>query len=391
MDKSTHILHVLNSAHGGSAISTFELIESLASRGIISSLVCFDNANAHQKRKIRELVEGRVLFIPLYWMNKRIRSAWWKRPAIEALSLLKTRAGHRYQKQISKLIHDNGVNIVHTSTILNPEGAIAARQNQLPHLWHVRELVGPSYHYHFYNYRHWSHYVLKHSNYLIANSSVTQKCLFDFFPESIIKCIPNGIEVNKFTVKIHTNEKVPLVIGMIGSVTTRWKNHAFFIRVAECFKNRTEVIFKIYGSLPPETDTYYSQLLQLVNKLQVNDILKFEPFMSPSDIMKEIDILFHPTELESFGRIFVEAMAAGVPVVGINKGGAREMVVHGENGFLVESENVDDATQRLIELINNAQLRNAFGMNGRKSVEKNYTIDLMSERMIEIYKTVSSS
>jgi len=84
---------VLNSAHGGSAISTFEMIEALRAKGIRSSLVCFNNASKEQREKIGELVEGRVVFIPLYWMNKRIRSALWKRPLLEVLSWWRTRRG----------------------------------------------------------------------------------------------------------------------------------------------------------------------------------------------------------------------------------------------------------------------------------------------------------
>lgn len=52
-----HVLHVLNSGHGGSALSTFELIAELKLRGVRSSLVCFDNASVQQAERIKELVE----------------------------------------------------------------------------------------------------------------------------------------------------------------------------------------------------------------------------------------------------------------------------------------------------------------------------------------------
>lgn len=386
-----HVLHVLNSAHGGSAISTFELIEALQIRGVKSSLVCFNNADAKQAASITAMVDGRVLFIPLYWMNKRIRSAWWKRPAIAALSLWKTRMGYRYQDQISRLIQQHGVSLVHTSTILNPEGAIAAKANCLPHLWHVRELIGPTKHFHFYNYKKWSTYVLQHSRYLIANSSVTQQCLLEFFPPENIKTIPNGIKVNNFKVKTHTNNKPQLIVGMIGSVTTRWKNHSLFIRVAQRFKGRNDVMFKIYGALPPVNDPYYKELRDMVSQLDLKALLKFEQFKSPPQIVEEIDVMFHPTELESFGRIFVEAMAGGIPVIGINQGGALEMVREGVNGFLIDKNDIEAACRKLTELIENPQRRNQFGRNGRRSVEENYSIDLMTDRIIELYQKVVAS
>ena len=130
-----HVLHVLNSASGGSAISTFGLIENLKRKGVKSSLVCFNNANDEQCKQINSLVEGRVLFIPLYWTNKRIRASLWKRPLIELKALWDTWGGFRYLKQLDNLIKKNGVTVVHTSTILNREGALAARRNKLP-AWH---------------------------------------------------------------------------------------------------------------------------------------------------------------------------------------------------------------------------------------------------------------
>src|SRR5690606_33270701 len=102
--KQIHVLHVLNSGHGGSALSTFELIEGLKERGVKSSLVCLNNVQPEEATRIARLVDSRAIFIPLYSMNKRIRASWWKRPLIEIMSRWKTWGGYRYQKAISNLI-----------------------------------------------------------------------------------------------------------------------------------------------------------------------------------------------------------------------------------------------------------------------------------------------
>ncbi len=382
------ILHVLNSAHGGSAISTLELIAELETRGAESSLVCFNNASKKQEEELRMRLKGRVLFIPLYWMNKRVRSAWWKRPLIEASSLLRTWRGHRYQRQITALIRENKVNIIHTSTILNPEGAIAARRNKLPHLWHVRELIGPGNHFHFYWYAHWARYVSKRCKFLIANSSISEQCLLQYFNPAKIVCIPNGIRWPQFQVRNHSDNVSKKVVGMVGSVTTRWKNHEFFIRVAASLKAEAE--FRIYGSLPNDVDPYYSFLKRLVQELGLNDTVKFIQFQAPAEIMEQIDVMFHPSEFESFGRIYVEAMAGGIPVVALNKGGALEMVRHGENGYLVGNGDIECATMNIRALLSSASLRNAFGRNGRDLVLQKYTIEALGKKMVDLYQKVLS-
>lgn len=382
--ENIHVLHVLNSAHGGSALSTFELIEVLKARGIKSSLVCFNNASPALARSISDSVEGRVLFIPLYWMNKKIRAAGWKRPVMEALSLWRTRGGYKFQDQIAELITREGVNIIHTSTILNPEGAIAAERNKLPHVWHVRELIGPGTHFQFPKFQSWIDFVTTHADCLVANSSVTQKRLENFFNPDKLLTIANGIRLEKFSVKEHKSSK-PIVVGMVGNVTSRLKNHELFIRTAGILASENYQ-FRVYGALPLSNDPYYSQLREIVNELGLKDNVQFKGhYENPFEIMEEIDILFHPTSNESFGRIFIEAMASGIPVIGINEGGALEMVQDGVNGFLVNPD-VEQTGLKLRQLAESSDLRNKMGRNGRLLVEEKYTVDRVGDQFAELYK-----
>ncbi|MBX2894286.1 MAG: glycosyltransferase family 4 protein [Cyclobacteriaceae bacterium] len=382
--ENIHVLHVLNSAHGGSALSTFELIDELKARGIKSSLICFNNASPALSKSISEKVAGRVLFIPLYWMNKKIRAVWWKRPIMEMLSVWRTGRGHKHQARITELVNREGINVIHTSTILNPEGAIAAKRNKLPHVWHVRELIGPKTYFQFPKFAAWIDFVTKHADCLVANSSVTYKNLEHFFHPTKLLTIPNGINPELFSVKEHRSDK-PIVIGMVGNVTSRLKNHELFIETANMLASENYQ-FKIYGELPSPDDPYYLSLLERVNEHGLKDNLQFKGhYASPFEIMKEIDILFHPTPNESFGRIFIEAMAAGIPVVGINQGGALEMIQDDFNGYLVNPD-AKEASLKLKKLAQSADLRNEMGRNGRLRVEEKYTVNRVGDQVMELYK-----
>lgn len=370
-------------------MSTFELIEILNVRGIKSSLVCFNNASPDQQKKISDLVEGRVLFIPLYWMNKKIRVAWWKRPVLEVLSLWRTWGGYKHQEKISLLIKQGGVSIVHTSTILNPEGAIAAGKNALAHVWHVRELIGPGMHFQFPMFKSWVQLVTRYSDCLVANSSVTFERLAAFFERNKLLTIPNGIQLDKFSVKEHHSDK-KIVIGMVGNVTSRLKNHDFFIQTAGSI-NKNGFEFKIYGALPRAGDKYYDHLKKNMRDLGLKDNLLFRGHVeNPYEIMTEIDILFHPTSNESFGRIFIEAMAAGIPIVAANQGGALEMVKDGINGFLVDPTDSTQASMKIRELAASPELRNQMGRSGRLLVEQHYTAERLGDQVVALYKKIQS-
>ena len=80
-------------------------------------------------------------------------------------------------------------------------------------------------------------------------------------------------------------------------------------------------------------------------------------------------ILVQPSRTEGFGLVLVEAMACGLPVISFDcENGPRSIITEGENGFLIELYDVDSFAERLVQLINDNELRNKMGEKGlRKS------------------------
>src|SRR5688572_809252 len=84
------VLHLMNAAGGGAALSTLGLIGQLRERGIECCVVCHDAGTTEEREAIADAVKGEALFTPLYWWNPKTRVKTWKRPALEALQLLRT-------------------------------------------------------------------------------------------------------------------------------------------------------------------------------------------------------------------------------------------------------------------------------------------------------------
>ncbi len=80
-------------------------------------------------------------------------------------------------------------------------------------------------------------------------------------------------------------------------------------------------------------------------------------------------ILVQPSRTEGFGLVLVEAMACSLPVISFDcENGPRSIITEGENGFLIEPYDVDSFAERLVQLINDNELRNKMGEKGlRKS------------------------
>jgi len=112
---------------------------------------------------------------------------------------------------------------------------------------------------------------------------------------------------------------------------------------------------------------------------------------APARIMREIDVLVHPVPHESFGRVVVEAMAASVPVVGIAAGGVGDLVVHDRTGRLVPPGDPITVAKALAnevdKLVAHPDLRERLGQEGRRVVERDYSIEPHLERMVAAYQT----
>ncbi len=75
--------------------------------------------------------------------------------------------------------------------------------------------------------------------------------------------------------------------------------------------------------------------------------------------------------VEGFGLVYLEAAAHGLPIIAHRIGGVAEAVSHGENGILVEPDNPEELTQAFSQLIQNRELREKMGRNGKKWARRN--------------------
>ena len=89
---------------------------------------------------------------------------------------------------------------------------------------------------------------------------------------------------------------------------------------------------------------------------------------------------------EGFGRVYVEAALAARPVVGSCAGGAREAVLDGKTGYLVEPGSVDDLAEAVLALLNDRERAAAMGAAGRKWALENFSQQALTEALGELLR-----
>ncbi len=165
-----------------------------------------------------------------------------------------------------------------------------------------------------------------------------------------------------------------LVVGTVGRLT-HVKGHGYLIEAAEKIMDArpdTTFVFLGDGELSDE-------LKNMTSMLGIEENVKFLGWRPDvAEVMSTFDLFVLPSLNEGMGRVLVEAMVLGKPIVASNVGGIPDLVVHGENGYLFPVGNVETLAARINELLDDPIKREEMGNRGRS-----YTIGYSSEEMVK--------
>lgn len=106
------------------------------------------------------------------------------------------------------------------------------------------------------------------------------------------------------------------------------------------------------------------------------------------DILAACDVFASPSAYESFGITFLEAWMSGKPVISTRQGAIPTVVSEGRDGLLVNYGNHAELASVILELLNDADLRDKLARHGRQKVLSRYTWDIVARRFREVYQKV---
>lgn len=227
----------------------------------------------------------------------------------------------------------------------------------------------------------------------ISKYSVEKIQLYYGVNPNKIQIVPNGVDIevfkpseNQTALKQQFNlEKEPCVL-FVGNLIPR-KGLPFLVEAAKkVVKQQPDTKFLIAGEGPLKN--------QLINSIQEANLSVNFTFLGrinekllPS-LYNCTDVFVLPSIQEGQGIVLLEAQASGKPVVAFDIGGVKETVQNGETGLLVKQEESDALADALIKLLNDKNLREIMGANGRKFIVENYTWDICAQKMLKVYREV---
>jgi glycosyltransferase involved in cell wall biosynthesis len=162
------------------------------------------------------------------------------------------------------------------------------------------------------------------------------------------------------------------------------KNHHLIISAAENLKNLKNCKFVFVGDGELHTD-----LLTRIIKLGMENLFLFTGWRNDiSDLLNAFDIFIMCSKNEGMGRAFVEAQAAGLPVIGSRVGGVAEVLDEGRTGYLVEPDDAFELANKIEMLYRQKSHRNALSDACRKWVCPKFSADVMVDEIEKLYNKV---
>jgi glycosyltransferase involved in cell wall biosynthesis len=99
--------------------------------------------------------------------------------------------------------------------------------------------------------------------------------------------------------------------------------------------------------------------------------------------------VFLPSSYEGLPNVCLEASSSGLPIVATDAGGTREVVIHGETGFIHDLTDIEGIADSIMKLDVDPLLRKTFGMRGRKLVTEEYTWQKVGDRFEQLFTQIS--
>ena len=202
-------------------------------------------------------------------------------------------------------------------------------------------------------------------------------------PREKIAVVPNPVELEKF-LKLESEGHKPVKILYLGSYE-KFKGPQILLQALSKIKLDYKANFYGSGSLEKWMKNFVKEN-DLSGKIKINRKVSYDEIPR---LYQEHDILVFPSLIgEAFGRIVIEAMAAGNPVIASRIGGVVDIVGDRKTGFLVEAGNVDELRNAIIKLIDKPELREKMGAEGRIVAKERYVGKRIAGKVIKVYENV---
>ncbi len=180
-------------------------------------------------------------------------------------------------------------------------------------------------------------------------------------------------------------------VGVVGNIQ-EWKGQTVLVdAMARVVTAVPKARGLIIGGVHRAGATYNERLQDRIRELHLEYTLSVTGFRPDvADVMNALDVIVHTSvRAEPFGRVILEGMLLGKPVVASAAGGVPELIQDGDTGFLTPPGDAARLAERLIPLLQDAALRRQIGQRAQAWARRQFGLQRHVEAMSAVYEALN--
>ncbi len=210
-----------------------------------------------------------------------------------------------------------------------------------------------------------------------------------------IVAAPEGLDADAFASRadpaaFRSRHGLPEDLPLVGLVAclVGWKGHDVFLEACATALSRVRAGAVVVGGEPDGSGRELARLRDKAQTLGIGEKVWFTGHEADvASAMAACDVVVHAsTSPEPFGRVLLEAMALGRPVVAAGAGGPREVIDAGTDGLLVPPGDAPALTRALLDLLGDAPLRDRLGRAGFRKVRDRYSLAAHVDPIVAVWE-----
>lgn len=227
---------------------------------------------------------------------------------------------------------------------------------------------------------------------ITISNGIRKVLLNEGLPADQVVCVHSSVDVEKFDrlaerdwfIKEFDLRDNTKVLAVIAQLIHRKGHRHLFASLPEVLVKHPEVQVFLFGKGPLK-----DELQQQIEDQSLQANVRLIGFRDGLErVLPCLYGVVHPADMEGLGVSLLQAAAAGVPLIGTDAGGIPEIVRDGENGILIQPQNVDQLSAAMLRLLGDEEQAKRWGLAGKKIVNQEFSIYTMVEGNLRVYESL---
>ncbi len=199
-----------------------------------------------------------------------------------------------------------------------------------------------------------------------------------------VELLPNGVAMEAFAhVRPIRGEGSPPVVVTVGRLVPKNGTDILIRAFALARKAVPNAVCHIIGDGPER-----ASLEALAGELGVSNAVLFKgsvPYHAVPRYLAEADVFVRSSRSEGMGNAFIEALAAGLPVVGTPVEGVLDIIEDGKTGLFAAVGDARDTAEKIVRLLGDPALRRRLAANGGAMVRERFSWDAIADEYARVF------